>query len=474
MAGPAAGAVTAPGAGTLPPAAGAAAPALDSGPLDNAALAALIPRLAGIDLEVPDDVLVDQLRLLEEGKAAMAAAQARAAARFDASQRAVQAAAGVRAADLGKGIAAQVGLARRESPVRGGQHLGLAKALVFEMPHTMAALTAGRLSEWRATLLVRETACLSVEHRAMVDRALAGAPGKLDGLGDAGLVAEARKLAYQLDPHAVLNRARKAETERRVTCRPAPDTMAHLTALLPVKQAVAAYAALLKDADSARAAGDPRTRGQVMADTLVARLTGQATADRVPLAIELVITDRTLLAGGTEPAHLPGYGPVPAPLARSWVTLDPDVAIWLRRLYTHPGTGDLIAMDARTRAFTGNLRRFVELRDHTCRTPWCDAPIRHTDHPQPYANGGATSTVNAQGLCEACNYTQQAPGWPARPAPPPGPPPTPPPHPPTGHSYHSTAPPLPGHRPPPWWLTGTDTTTPSPLATHFANLHRTA
>ncbi|GAP54887.1 hypothetical protein AHiyo6_14520, partial [Arthrobacter sp. Hiyo6] len=64
------------------------------------------------------------------------------------------------ATDLGKDVAAQIALARRESPARGSRLLGLAKALMTEMPHTLAALQSGELNEWRATLLVRETACL--------------------------------------------------------------------------------------------------------------------------------------------------------------------------------------------------------------------------------------------------------------------------------------------------------------------------
>jgi 5-methylcytosine-specific restriction endonuclease McrA len=51
------------------------------------------------------------------------------------------------------------------------------------------------------------------------------------------------------------------------------------------------------------------------------------------------------------------------------------------------------------------------VRDRTCRTPWCDAPIRHVDHVEPAAAGDPTSAENAQGLCEACNYAKQAPGW---------------------------------------------------------------
>ena len=59
-----------------------------------------------------------------------------------------------------------------------------------------------------------------------------------------------------------------------MTLRPAPDTMTYLTALLPVKDGVAALAALGRAADGARAAGDERTRGQVMADALVAGVRG--------------------------------------------------------------------------------------------------------------------------------------------------------------------------------------------------------
>ena len=58
------------------------------------------------------------------------------------------------AAELGAGVGAQIALARRESPAKGGRLLGLAKALVTEMPHTLAALETGQLNEWRATLLV--------------------------------------------------------------------------------------------------------------------------------------------------------------------------------------------------------------------------------------------------------------------------------------------------------------------------------
>jgi hypothetical protein len=178
---------------------------------------------------------VDLIGALEVLKSAAAATQARLTADLDASVRARHAAMGLPADKQGRGVGAEVALARRESPTRGGQHLGLAKALVHEMPHTLTALTQGRISEWRATVLVRETACLTREDRGRVDEELAADPARLEGLGDRRVAAEARRLAYRLDPSAALARARKAEGDRRVTLRPAPDTMTYLTALLPVR-----------------------------------------------------------------------------------------------------------------------------------------------------------------------------------------------------------------------------------------------
>jgi hypothetical protein len=102
-------------AASIAPQTGAAADAalLDSEPLDNAAVAAFAAGLARMDRDISDDERVDRLRLMEETKAALAAAQAYTTVDLDASQRAAQAAAGVPARDLGKGIASQVGLARR-------------------------------------------------------------------------------------------------------------------------------------------------------------------------------------------------------------------------------------------------------------------------------------------------------------------------------------------------------------------------
>lgn len=428
---------------------GSVVPQRTSSELTTDDLRIVLERLPGLTGESVDDgERIDQLALLESIKGAAAAAQARVSVAFDASQRAAQAVAGVPARERGRGVASQLALARRDSPSRGSRHLGLAKALVGEMPHTMAHLAAGRTSEWRATLVCRETAVLDVEHRREVDERLAA---DLPVLGDAQIVQRARAIACELDAEAVARRRAKAERERRVSLRPAPDTMTYLTALLPVAQGVAVYAALNATAGQCRAEGDERSRGQVMADTLVERVTGQASAAAVPVEVQLVMPAETFLAGGGEPGALPGHGAVPAAFARELVAAcdEAGAPVWLRRLFTTPDGQDLVAMESRRRRFDGILRRFVERRDQTCRTPWCDAPIRHGDHVAPDRTGGCTSVANGQGLCESCNYAKEAPGWRATTlarGPSPGEPHAPP-HTvrtttPTGHGYDSTAPPI--------------------------------
>ncbi|KAA0018093.1 hypothetical protein [Antrihabitans cavernicola] len=300
--------------------------------VDAAGVAALVGWLSGIDRDVDDSVRIDMLRALEDVKAACCAAQAKQAADFEASRIARRAAAGVPKYRSNRGIASEIALARRDSPSRGSQHLGFAQAMVH-MPHTLSLLERGLLNEWRATILVRETACLDREDRTGIDAELCADPTTLDGLGDRALTAKVREHAARRDAEAMVKRASKAVGDRRVTTRPAPDTMAYVNALLPVDQAVAIQAILGRDADSLRAIGDERTRSQIMADLLVERVTGTSTVVGPPITVNLVISDECLFGDGTDSAHVDGYGPIPAGIARHWVKqrLDSDTKTELRK-----------------------------------------------------------------------------------------------------------------------------------------------
>ena len=440
---------------------------------------------------------IDLIGELERIKSAAAAAQARLTAAFTADQvrdalEAYRAEADVTgedpatseaasrrrvceeaevAAKCVRSVGSQVALARRESPSRGDRFIGFARALTDEMPQTQAALARGDVSEWGATLMVRGTAVLSLEDRAAVDAKLGP---ELASMSARQIHQATRREAATRDAAAVVRRREQAVKSRRVSVRPAPDGMAYLTLLTTLKEAVAAYGSLHRHAQSVKAgtafhvdeAGhevqelpEGRGVGAIMVDAAIARLTGRPTGVPAPVEVQLVITDRALLGTGDparsvdEPARLPGHGIVPTPLARKWLR-DDAADVWLRRLYTEPSGRDLVAMDSRRRTFTGQLRRMLILRDDTCRTPYCDAPIVDGDHTRSHSRLGATSYTNGAGLCSRCNQTKESAGWryvvtsgdSDRAGPP---------HSirvttPTGHTHDSTAPPLLG----PGWSPG--------------------
>lgn len=374
-------------------------------------VATMFERMFDIDRDATEAQLRAQIEQFEQMKSAAAAAQARATALWVAKREAVEADAGLPVGKRCRGLASEVALARRDAPVRGGTHVGMAKALVHEMPHTLSALECGALSEWRATLIVRESACLSVKHRRELDAALCADISRLDGWGNARVAAEAKKVAARLDAAAVVDGMAKAAADRCVTIRPAPDTMTYVTALLPVDQGVAIYAALKRDADMTF---DERSRGQIMADTLVERVTGRPAQKPVSVTLNLVMADTTVAGDDEEPAWLEGYGPIPAGFACKLTgdaVTDAAAKATLRRLYRNPRSGQLVAMESRSRIFPKGLARFIGMRDQTCRTPYCNAPIRHRDHALPSRRGGETSALNGLGLCEACNYAKEARGW---------------------------------------------------------------
>jgi len=183
------------------------------------------------------------------------AVQADLAVELDSSHRAQQAVAGLPARRRGVGVAAQLALARQESPHRGGVLLGLAKALSAELPHTRAALRAGLISEYAALLIAQDSACLDPEDRGEVDEEVCADAEALHGAGPRRLAAQVRRRCASLDPASGVRRARRAEAERCVSLRPAPDTMTYLTALVPMAQGVAVLATLRRDADALRSLG---------------------------------------------------------------------------------------------------------------------------------------------------------------------------------------------------------------------------
>ena len=182
-----------------------------------------------------------------------------------------------------------------ESPARGVRFLRAARLLTTRCRHTMAALSDGRIDEYRASLAVAGTSFLSPTDRR---RWIPNSGRCWSGCRIARCRLTAARIGYRLDPQ------QRSHTAAQLSgpaghLRPAPDTMAILSALLPARAGVAIYTVLDSAAATARAAGDIRSRGQVMADTLLDRVTGAASADEVPMQVQLIVAEDTLAGEAT-------------------------------------------------------------------------------------------------------------------------------------------------------------------------------
>ena len=368
--------------------------------LDEVDLQVITALLGSGPVPVDPAARIDRLEALERLKSAACAAQARITSAV------------VDAGEPSRSVGAQVGLARHESPHRGRRLTGLAVALVDDLPHTLAALERGDINEHRAQLVADGVGDLAPADRGRVDADLAD---RLPTMGDREVALAVARAVMRIDPDGATRRREAAQDRRRVTSRWLGDGTGMITAVVGDVHFAAVMTSLHTAAATDRAMGDDRSVAQLVADHFVARLTGQVTAARTPVAVNLVVSAETLLGGDDEPADLTGpggvHGPVPASVARGLVHASPEQATRVRRLFRLEDTDHLVAMDSVSRTFDGLLKDFITLRDQICRTAWCNARIRTTDHVTAAAEGGPTSAANGQGLCEDCNLTKETPGW---------------------------------------------------------------
>src|SRR5690625_4858644 len=371
---------------------------------------------------------IDQLQALERAKRALAAVQAEITNAFVEQRQAAEADARIPTSLQLKGIEAEVGLARGESPYVGAALTHTATALCTVLPHTMAALAEGRVSEYHARIVAEQTNHLTDAHRREIDAAIAHRLGKAS-------TSQLRKLvqghAYRLEPAAAAQRAAQNAARCGVSLDPAGDGKVYVTAELATHQGLAVMDALNKLTDKRLAAKaktakaaktngeamgeakdetDSLSRDQTMADIFVELLTGQPTATVERAEVILFMNDTTLFGDHDMPAWIPGHVPLPSRMVKDWLA-DPEAATFIRRMYTRPTDGQLVALESRRHRFPEGLANMILLRDDTCATPGCNSPIEDADHRQPWAAGGPTSWENATGLCKRCNQRKENRGW---------------------------------------------------------------
>lgn len=363
------------------------------------------------DLETANSATEAQgrIRALEELTSAAAAAQAREAVAFHEHRKREDAANNVPKREQGIYAGNEIALAKRSSPATGRKFLSSSKVVVNDLPHTYEALADGSISDAKARIVADETAGLTAEERHEVDDEI---KERVVQAGNRRLRREVRALAAGISSESAYEKAETAGADRCVTMSVLNYGMARVSATMPLQQAISAFESLRAAADEAKIHHQAfgRNRDQMMVDILVERLTGQNSAAAVPTEVHLVMETESLFSDGRTPAWLPGYGPIPAKTARNFLAAN-EARSFIRRMFTSPDTRQLVGMDSRRRTFSGLLRRMVVFRDDLCRTPWCDAPIKHADHATPVAEGGETKWSNASGLCASCNYTKEHAGW---------------------------------------------------------------
>ena len=270
-------------------------------------------------------------------------------------------------------------MACRVSPFQGRRRLHLARDLHLGLDHVRELFAAGELAEDKVLKVVAATAHLDPAERAAVDERLAAEA--IERLGVRRVHDLTTRLAMEIAPEKAEAKARAARAGRHVRVRLAADGMADLVAHLPAEQAAACFGALHRAVNEHYVTADTvtRSRRQILADTLVERLTGQATAGDVAVEVQVLVPVEALLDPDSPlPAQIAGHGPIPA-RSRGNCSPPPPERKTFRRLVTRDGI--VIGGDSRRRTFDGVLETFIRARDgNRCTAPYCDAPIRHIDH----------------------------------------------------------------------------------------------
>ena len=132
----------------------------------------------------------------------------------------------------------------------------------------------------------------------------------------------------------------------------------------------------------------------------------------------VVLPAATALGLADDPGLIPGYGPVPAAVARELLA---TADTW--RAFLTDTAGRLVDVSRRRYRPTARLRELVTARDATCTFPGCARPAVECelDHDVPF-DGANTTASNLRPRCTRHHRLKTHGGWTSRPATGAGPP----------------------------------------------------
>ena len=224
------------------------------------AAGAVLDTVQDHDFDVSDDPMgaerIDAIIALDR---AIRAAQAEQVKQIAALHESRSARAKIAREDPSLSVIGELGMARNISPSAAATQYGFAVALA-RLPRIASVFAAGGISEPAAKLIVKETTGLNLVQCATLDERLAS---RLSGLTARKAQQVARFCAISIDADAAYERAAANRLDRFVSLFGDRDGTAILQVRGPAEQLLAAYKTLDAAAVAAKAAGDPRTRGQV-------------------------------------------------------------------------------------------------------------------------------------------------------------------------------------------------------------------
>ncbi|GAB2747055.1 HNH endonuclease signature motif containing protein [Sinomonas soli] len=401
-------------------------------------------------------------------------------------------------------IAAALRVSQRTARARVEEARALADPL---MAPVLDAMKAGRLTRQRAAAVL--DAAIPVPSTRLADFAAAAAaiaapedPDRRPTLPALGQ--RLRRLAEDYCEEPLAARRAKAVADRRVDVAPTGDGMCYLTALLPLEVGAVVDTRLTAIARSLQSPAEARTINQLRADVLTDLLqhgpgrqlgstpavggthfaSGTSGGAEPPLAwaplaeaplaepplawaplggvrLQLVVTAPASTVDGTGdgPGEILGYGPIDPETTRR---LAAQASTWTRLLVS-ARDGSPLSIGRIRYAPTAAMRRFLTVRDATCRFPGCDKPSAATeaDHTVEWHECGQTDVRNLALLCPEHHRLKSLGLWTVRhlgagaevpatttPHDPPAPPPHGPGPNPTAPPSHTPQTPPPGPEPP--------------------------
>ncbi|HYI32868.1 MAG TPA: DUF222 domain-containing protein [Glaciibacter sp.] len=288
--------------------------------------------------------------------------------------------------------------------------LGESRMLMTELPRTLAALSAGEISYRHAQRLIDHASSLPVEVRRDFETAVLPAAKSLP-VGKFNDTA--RKIRERTHPESIQVRHVRSIEDREVWVQNGRDGMASLTLHTAAADVHAAFSRVGNLAASMQGMGEDRTLTQIRADALTDLLISGVTADGlgagVQANVQLTVPVMSLLGHSDEPAMLEGYGPIDMDTARRLAGTAPSFT----RILTHPETGCVLSVGKDHYKIPKDLRRWLRVRDETCRFPGCNRPAVRSDidHGIDWQYGGATAHDNLAHLCAKHHAMKHNTAW---------------------------------------------------------------